>query len=288
VNARDGTALVRVPAGVCTIGDDGGEPDERPAHVVRIDEFWIGRTEVTQAQYARFLAHVRRSGGHDSAFCHPAEPAGKDHRPGKDEPWANAFRWAGDEPPAGCADLPVVLVDWYDAFAYCRWAGGSLPTEAEWEKAASFDPSGAKRRFPWGASYEPGRAQAVDVVAARAIPDEVTWGAWLREWRAIDPAARPRERVARVGSFPRGASALGILDLAGNVREWCLDRYLADYYAKSPAENPLNDTAGPEGDVRVTRGGDWSLYPEWLRTTYRNYNEPLMRSDAIGFRLVVK
>jgi formylglycine-generating enzyme required for sulfatase activity len=278
--------LVRVPAGEWTIGDEDGEPDERPARKVFLDEFLIGKTEVTMAQYARFLAWIRKTGDH-GAYCHPGEPAGKDHRPALDEPWARAFRWETESPPEGCADLPVVLVDWYDAYAYCRWAGGSLPSEAQWEKAASFDPEGKKRRFPWGDTYEPGRAQAADRVAGRPIPDLAAWQAWRKEWLAMEPAAQPRERLARAGSFPQGASALGILDLAGNVREWCLDEYAPDAYARGEAKNPVHLAAGPEGDERVNRGGDWSLFSAWLRTGYRNYNEPHVRSDAIGFRLCV-
>ena len=87
---------------------------------------------------------------------------------------------------------------------------------------------------------------------------------------------------------PAGASALGLLDLAGNVREWCLDVYDPAFYARSPSRDPVNLAAPPgtEGPAtRVNRGGDWSSIPYWLRNTYRNFTEPLFRSDTVGCRL---
>lgn len=282
-NARDGSTLVRVPAGPFVMGDDAGEDDEKPAHRVDLDDFYLGKTEVTMGQYAKFLAWIRSS-GHDHAFCHPNEPAGKDHRPALAEPWARAFSWESDAPPAGCENLPVVLVDWYDAYAYCRWAGGALPSEAQWEKAASFDPAGAKRRFPWGADYDPAHAQAADQVAGRPIPNAPAWDAWNLARQKEPPAQDPHARLAAVGSFPAGASALGILDLAGNAKEWCFDLYDGGFYAKKAGANPVSE-AGDGSGKRVIRGGDWSCWAALLRTSYRDYAGPADRDSKVGFRL---
>lgn len=290
-NARDGSIMVRVPSGEATIGDDKGSLDERPAHRTRLGEFFIGKTEVTMARYAAFLAHIRSTGDH--SLCHPDEPREKDHRPALAEPWAQPFSWPDADPPAppaGCEDLPVVLVDWFDAYAYCAWAGGSLPTEAQWERAASFDgdPS-ARRPYPWGAEWAAGRAQSVDVLAGKPIPDLGAWLEWHEAFAKLDPAERPRGRIARAGAFPDGASFLGALDLAGNVREWCLDYYDPRFYAtrNASAPNPRCSMRPSAGPLRVTRGGDWASIAPWMRTTYRDNAPQPTRSDLIGFRLCI-
>jgi sulfatase modifying factor 1 len=171
------------------------------------------------------------------------------------EAWAAPHNWdrAARTYPEGQGDMPVVLVSWDDAAAYARWAGKRLPTEAEWEYAARGSKATA---YPWGDEWDSARCNSL----------------------ASDPFD---ETPAPVGSFPRGASWCGALDMAGNVWEWVADWFAADYYAASPASSP----AGPAtGRYRCMRGGSWGSPSELCRSYSRGFRPPYARSDAAGFR----
>ncbi|MBN1139455.1 MAG: SUMF1/EgtB/PvdO family nonheme iron enzyme [Anaerolineae bacterium] len=232
---KDGMEMVFVPAGTfwmgSAAGDEGAYDDEFPQHEVTLDAFWIDRTEVTNAQYRLCV---------QTGACQASDLAGDSDYNGDTQ--------------------PVVGVDWSDAQAYCAWAGRSLPTEAQWEKAAR----GTDRRaYPWGNQTATCEYAVMDDGSGNGC------GQGSKAWP--------------VGSKPAGASPYGALDMAGNVWEWVADRYGEDYYAQSPREDP----AGPEnGALRVLRGGSWYDSRNIVRAAYRGRLGPSYSSDYVGFRCV--
>ncbi len=180
--------MVEVKAGGYTLGSDRGNYDEKPVRKVDTKGFWIDRNEVTCAQYQRFLEDVKKYG---HKWCHPTETAHKDHTPYHTYAWALRFSWVGGQPPRGMTDNPVVLVDWYDAYAYANWVGKRLPSEDEWEIAARGSDG---REYPWGNTFYTDRCNTGD--------------------HPVD-----------VGSYPEGASPCGAHDMAGNVAEWTATAY---------------------------------------------------------------
>lgn len=232
-NEQDGSLLVRVPAGPFLMGSEEGAPAERPAHRVVLGAYYIGKYLVTNAQYERFVKDT----GHRVPYL--------------DDPRAQSENWDRESRtyPPGRARHPVVLVSWHDAQAYCAWAGGRLPTEAEWEKAARGGLEG--KRYPWGDEIHPGLANY-----------------------------DTQSGTTPVGTYP--PNGYGLYDMAGNVWEWVADWYDAHYYSTSPVENPQ----GPQtGTVRVLRGGAWLLFAQFCRVAYRFRNSPDFRFPLIGFRL---
>jgi formylglycine-generating enzyme required for sulfatase activity len=279
--------LVYVPAGEFPMGtseaefsqtlelcahDNGGTPciladlqDETPQHIVYLDAFWIDRTEVTVAMFRLFAqatAYRTTAEQEGTGSVWLEEKQYLDYIPGAD--------WEHPEGPGSVAlaDHPVVQVSWDDAGAYCRWAGGRLPTEAEWEKAAR---GPAALMYPWGNEFDGTRLNFCDTNCPS-------------EWRDAQ-SNDGYKTTAPVGSYPRGASWCGALDLAGNVSEWVQDWYVGTYYTFAPARNP---SGWDEGSYKVFRGGDW-MSGRWdTRAACRSYAGPQGgRSTSQGFRCVV-
>ncbi|MBN1205900.1 MAG: SUMF1/EgtB/PvdO family nonheme iron enzyme [Myxococcaceae bacterium] len=218
--------------------------NETPQREVYLSAFSIGRTEVTNADYERCV----RAGG-----CTPLD-------------FERCIFFVDDKHVRGGTleaaqarpDSPVVCVSWEQAAAYCRHAGGALPTEAQWEKAARGEDG---RVFPWGDTWEPLRANSGEGEHPNTLDGHAT--------------------TAPVGSFPSGASPYGALDMAGNVWEWVADWYAEDAYSHGPSRDPR----GPEtGTARIMRGGGYAANSFAQRTTKRIPRDPLDSYVNIGFR----
>ena len=255
--------FVEVPAGSFLMGSDKkrdrlADDSELPQHPVDLPAYYIARYPVTHAQYWAFV----QATGHKPPTADPNYL--ESERP---------YEWPAGNPPPHLLNHPVVLVTWHDAQAYCTWLTERLrgwedmpgplasrlreqgwrvrlPTEAEWEKAAR----GADGRvYPWGDRPDPDRANYSDTGIGA---------------------------TSAVGCFPAGASPYGVLDLSGNVWEWCQTKWRADYKVSA-------DESPEGGSLRVLRGGSFHSLQFNVRCAYRYGDVPLFWSRNIGFRVVV-
>jgi len=254
-NSKDGYVLMYVPRGVFMMGSPDGEGDssEHPRHKVYLDGYYVGKYEVTNAQFKRFVD----STGYVTDAEKKGEGYGLTSKDGSKWGWVKGLDWREPRYPGDSIsermDHPVVQISWNDAKAYADWARLRLPTEAEWEKAAR---GGTDTRYWWanGASH--------DYANCNGVGGKDRW-----------------DTTSPVGSFP--ANGYGLYDTAGNVYEWCSDWYAKAYYRSSPARNP----AGPSPtEFRVVRGGSWLNSPASMRSACRIKRTPGYWSADLGFR----
>jgi formylglycine-generating enzyme required for sulfatase activity len=229
---------VKIPSGAFTY-----QNGER----LHLDDYYMSRYPVTNRQFQAF----ETAGGYQS-----------------DEWWKGltkpdslpTHRWKE-------ANRPVESVDWYESIAFCRWLSAQtgkeirLPTEQEWEKAAR----GADgREYPWGDGYQVGFANIDESAGQNMIS------------KLFSPKRFYLEQTTAVGIYPQGASPYGLMDMSGNVWEWCLNKYA----------EPSMITPDLSGGVRVVRGGAWYFIAGYCRSPFRYHWDPVNRLDVLGFRLL--
>lgn len=255
--------MVHVPAGAFLMGTDDTAwalDNERPAHEVDLPGFYIDKVPVTNAAFLEFV----EDGGYRRKELW--EPEGwawiREEEITHPMSWHRSaaggwrIRRFGFEEPLD-PEAPVMHVSWYEADAYARWAGKRLPTEAEWEKAASWDPENETRRlFPWG--DDPPTPE-------RANLDQLAF------------------RPAGVGAFPEGASPYGVLGLIGDVWEWTATEFSGYPGFESFPYREYSEVFFDDGYM-VLRGGSWATRPCAIRNTFRNWDFPIRRQLFAGFR----
>ena len=266
---KDGAPMLLIHAGDFMMGSHDGEADETPAHRVSLEAFYLDRDEVTNQRFRRFVLET----GHKTT----AEKEGKAWAYVLDNKWREVKGATWRMPEGNETELvpdrdehPVVSVSWYDAEAYCRWAGKRLPTEAEFEYALR---AGTQTTYWWG-DRNPGSrrvANIADEAHKRTSPD--------RPWPIMNGYDDGYARTSPVGSFE--PNPWGLHDMTGNVLEWTADWYGQDYYERSPRHNP---TGPSEGDAKVLRGSSGYSEPRNVRSATRANASPTRRSDNIGFR----
>jgi serine/threonine-protein kinase len=247
----DGMPQVYVPAGPFLMGstdleakimiEDGRAYPEIPQHTVTLDSFWIDKFEVTNGMYELCV----KSGACEAPFTESA----------------TKYYWYYGNPEY--SNYPVMWVSWYQARAYCEWAGRRLPTEAEWEKAARGTEG---QKYPWGNEPITGeRANLCDINCPRPHANPIYDDGYAD--------------TAPVGSYPAGASPYGAMDMAGNVSEWTSTLIQMYPYDAGDGREDMDSTG-----ERVWRSSPWSNGFWWMRATVRYRSIPGYQRNVLGFR----
>jgi len=229
--------LVCIRAGAFIMGDDYGPREARPAHAVTLPDFSISRYPITALEYAAYIGDTNRQ------------------VPGL---WPSPVRWLEE------GNHPVGGVSWRDAMGYCEWLSQQtkqhlrLPTEAEWEKAATWiAETGVKLMYPWGNDFDPAYANTAESLIAQLTPVDA--------YRVV------------------GDSPYGVSDMFGNIAEWTLARYLPYPYSERDGRHDLNLMG-----YRAVRGGSFQSEGRWMTALHRQYFSPDEHRYPVGFRIVVE
>jgi formylglycine-generating enzyme required for sulfatase activity len=236
-NPKDGQFMILISEGEFLMGSDTTKDRqaydaELPQHAHYLDAFYIGIYPVTNEQYKKFVDETG-------------------HRPPDKADYGTPI-WKGTSFPSEYAHHPVVCVSWDDAKAYCKWAELSLPTEAQWEKAARGIDG---RIYPWGDKWD--------------------------ETKCRNYSNNGNQTTCKIWEYPQGVSPYGIFNMSGNVWEWCEDWYEKDVYkryAKGDVKLPAS------GEDRVVRGGSWGSYHYGFRCAHRSRRRTGARDYPYGFR----
>jgi formylglycine-generating enzyme required for sulfatase activity len=303
-----------IPGGTFLMGTNDKESflNERPAHLVQVEGFWMDVQDVTNSEFAKFVDAT----GYVTTAERPVnwEELKKELPPGTPKPgddalvpgslvftatsgpvplndlstwwrWVPGANWRHPEGPGSSIQRrenhPVVQVSWYDAVAYAQWAGKRLPTEAEWEFAAR---GGLEsKRYVWGDDFRPGGRYMANT------------------WQGVFPVRDSGEDgfagTSPVGSFP--PNGYGLYDMAGNVWQWCNDWYRVDAHVEAVSKSVCRDPAGPAESYdpadpyspkRVVKGGSFLCNPSYCesyRPSARRGTPPDTGSSHTGFRCVI-
>jgi sulfatase modifying factor 1 len=271
--------MVFVKGGTFQMGSNDGESDQKPVHSVTVSDFYMGKYEVTVAEFEKFINATN--------YQTDADKGGNSwvytiHNMGgwKKEDGVNwRYDAKGDKRPRSEYNHPVIHISWNDATAYCKWLKETtgkdfrLPTEAEWEYAAGNGNQHTK--YSWGNNTTPIGKKGGNVA------DE-TAKATFSSWTIFDGYRDGYVYTAPVGSYE--ANIFGLHDMTGNVWEWCSDWYASDYYQNSPSNNPKGSSSGT---CRVLRGGSLDLEPVHCLVANRSITAPMDQTTPnIGFRVV--
>lgn len=260
-NPIDGAVIILIPAGFSYLGtspdtDKLCDASETNPRFVWLDSYYIYKNEVTLGEYKKFAG--------ETGYITTAEKKKSPYT------WKSLLKTISD-------NHPVAFISWFDARAYARWAGGSLPTEAQWEKAARGEDL---RKYPWGNNPDNSRfnnelGKKVDLDRDRTRQEE------------DDDNDYNLNSSKSVGSYPLGASPYGVMDMLGNVWEWCDDWYEREHLFPGK-DMALYHPRGPmKGKFKVTKGGGYCDDPKNYRITCRDRNTPETYADDFGFRVVI-
>jgi serine/threonine-protein kinase len=290
VNAADGSVLVYVPGGKSEMGSPSMAP-EGALHTIELDPYFLGKYKVRVDEFAAFVkakkgfetrAEREHAGGHHKHVKRDLDDFEPRFDVVADATWRRPF--GGDQDVPG--NWPVVQVGWSEASAYCEWAHLRLPTEAEWEFAATGGQDGVHTANPWG-DTPPIEAGPVANLPDDALEKELPDASVIRGYH--DGVAR----IAPVGAFPRDLAPCGALDMGGNVSEWCYD-FFAPYPATSgTVPNPRVERGAESNhrdtELHIVRGGSWdfdlnAIQRYTCESTRASDSRPLCY-DNIGFRV---
>jgi sulfatase modifying factor 1 len=302
--------MVYIPTWAFIMGDliGDGSANERPAHRVTLDPYYMGKYEISNAQYCAFLNSSLQQGlisvvngvvyavGSGTSHTYFDTYNASSY---SQISFSGSTFTVNTKGGRNMANDPVVMVTWYGAIAYCNWRsqqegkqacynlysstcnftkkGYRLPTEAEWECAARGGGGWMGKRFPWGDTIAHSQANyfsRYDIVYDIS-PTRTYHPMW--KWDGIEPYTCP------VDTYPTN-NGFDLYNMVGNVWQWCNDLYSSNYYSSSPQLNPTGPTSGSD---RVFRGGCWRDDATYCRVSSRIHNSPSLTLHCLGFRIVL-